>query len=66
MLKMPKSAQQRGPEGPKRLQYGPKAPLEASGGVLGGSREAGMVADADPAEGEGGKPPLELDLELEL
>ena len=28
----------RGPEGPKRLQYDPKASLEASGGALGTSR----------------------------
>ncbi len=27
---------------------------------------AGMAAGADPAEGGGGKPPLELDLEPEL
>ncbi len=38
MIQMCNNCEKRGPEGPKRLQYGPKAPLGASGGVLGRAR----------------------------
>ena len=38
MIQMCNNCEKRGPESPKRLQYGPKAPLGASGGVLGRAR----------------------------
>ena len=38
MIQMCSNCEKRSPEGPKRLQYGPKAPLGASGGVLGQAR----------------------------
>ncbi len=38
MIQMFNNCEKRGPEGPKRFQYGPKAPLGASGGVLGRAR----------------------------